>query len=375
MKDAEGHRADRDRIIMRASGIGIITNVLLSLFKAAVGLAVNSIAVILDAVNNFTDALSSVITIAGVRMAGRIPDREHPLGHGRAEYISAMVVSAIVFYAGITAAFESVKKIIHPEEPDYSTVSLIIISVAVAVKLALGFYVKKQGAKADSMALTASGKDALYDAVISASVLASALIFITAGVSLEAYVGLVISFAIIKSAVDMIKDTIDDIIGRRADPDLSRKIKNILVREPGVEGAYDLMIDNYGPGKNYASVHLELPDGMTVGEVDKLTRKVQRDVYKMTGVILTAVGVYSYNTSGSEAAVIRNRVMETVMSHEWAIQVHGFYVDLNEKDIRFDVVMSFDVDQKEAREQIYDEVKEMYPDYKVFVVSDVDISD
>ena len=366
---------ERGKIIVRTSVIGILANVLLAAFKAAVGLLSNSIAVILDAVNNLSDALSSIITIIGTKLASRQPDKKHPLGHGRIEYLSSMIVAAIVLYAGLTSLVESVKKIIHPETADYSVVSLVIIAVAVAVKLLLGQYVKRQGKKANSGALEASGSDAAFDAVLSFSVLVSAVIFMLTGLSLEAYVGLVISVVIIKSGVEMISETIGDILGKRADADTVRKIKGILTAEDEVRGAYDLILYNYGPEKNYGSVHLELPDIMTVKEVDELTRKLQAKVYKETGVILTGVGVYSYNTGNDEAAQIRNHVQEIVMNHEWALQLHGFYMEPSKKDMRFDVVLSFDIGAHEGLKILCDEVQSAYPDYHIFISPDVDVSE
>ena len=191
----------RDQVIIRTSIIGIMTNVFLAAFKAFVGIVSHSIAVTLDAVNNLSDALSSIITIVGTKLAGKRPDKKHPLGHGRVEYLSAMIVSGIVLYAGITSAVESVKKIIHPEKAEYSTVSLIIIAVAIAVKLILGKYVKTQGEKVNSGSLVASGSDATFDAILSASVLASAIIFLATGISLEAWVGVVIAVFIIRSGI------------------------------------------------------------------------------------------------------------------------------------------------------------------------------
>ena len=332
----------RNSLIVRTSIIGILANVLLAAFKAAVGLISNSIAVTLDAVNNLSDALSSVITIFGAKLAGRQPDKKHPLGHGRIEYLSAMIVSAIVLYAGITSLIESVKKIIHPETADYSLVSLLIIAAAIAVKLLLGRYVKAQGEKANSGALIASGEDARFDAILSASVLASAILFLITGISLEAWVGVVISGFIIKSGIEMIRETLDDILGHRADAELTKRIRELLTEEPEVRGAYDLFLDNYGPDRNYASVHLELPDVMT------------RD---------------------DEAAVIRNRVQETVLQHDWALQLHGFHADLEAKEIRFDVVIAFEADPKEALETLYREVGELYPDYRLIIVRDVDLAD
>lgn len=367
--------ANREKTIVKTSVIGIITNLLLVGFKAFVGLMSNSIAVILDAVNNLSDALSSVVTIIGAKLGAKQPDRKHPLGYGRIEYLSSMIVAALVLYAGITSLVESVKKIIHPEEAEYSAVSLIIIGVAVIVKLALGMYVKKQGKKVNSGALEASGSDALFDAILSASVLASAVVYLIWGVSLEAYVGVIIAGFIIKAGIEMMIETLNDIIGKREDAETTKELKEIICAEENVLGAYDVTLFNYGPNRNYGSVHIELPDVMSVDEVDRITRRIQTDVYHKTGIILTGIGVYSFNTSDDEAARMRNSVQKAVMSHDWALQMHGFYADTEKKTVRFDVVLSFDVDKKEALETLYKEVAALYPDYESLIVPDTDVAD
>ena len=366
---------DREKIIIRTSYVGIAVNILLAAFKAIVGLASHSIAVVLDAVNNLSDALSSVITIIGARLAGKKPDRKHPLGHGRIEYISAMLVSAIVLYAGITSLVESVKKIIRPEPAEYSKITLIILVAAVVVKIILGRYVKKKGEQVKSGSLIASGSDALFDAILSASVLASALIFLKFGLSLEAYVGVIIAIVIIKAGIEMMRDTVGDIIGRRADPELTQKIREILTRPEEVRGAYDLFVSDYGPERNYASVHLELPDTMTVAEVDRITRQVQAEVYQETGVILTGVGVYSFNTTNDESAAMRTRITELVCAHDWALQVHGFYLEPEQKRIRFDVVFSFDIAAAEGLRILHEELAREYPGFEIIIAPDADIAD
>ena len=367
--------ANREKTIVRTSIVGILTNVLLVAFKAAVGLASHSIAVILDAVNNLSDALSSVVTIIGAKLGAKLPDKKHPLGYGRIEYLSSMIVAALVLYAGITSLVESVKKIIHPEAADYSTVSLIIIAVAILVKLGLGLYVKKQGKKVHSGALEASGSDALFDAILSASVLVSAVVYLIWHISLEAYVGVVISGFIIKAGIEMLIETLNDIIGKREDAETTTALKQIVCEEEAVLGAYDVTLFNYGPNRNYGSVHVELADTLTVDEVDRITRRIQHNVFTKTGVILTGIGVYSFNTSNDEAAEIRNAIQRTVLSHDWALQMHGFYVDTEKKSIRFDVVISFDIDRKEALETLYREVGALYPDYELLIVPDVDVTD
>ncbi len=363
----------RERAIIRTSMIGVVTNVMLAIFKAIIGIISNSIAITLDAVNNISDALSSVITIIGTKLGAKKPDKNHPLGHGRIEYISSMVVAAIVLYAGITSLVESFKKIISPEKANYDTISLVIIAVAVLVKVLLGKYVKKQGVKHNSGALIASGSDALFDAVLSSSVLASAIIYLAFNISLEAYVGVLISIFIIKAGIEMMTETISEILGKRIDKEDTDKIKEIISEEKEVRGVYDLIIFNFGPSKNYASVHIELDDIMTVDEVDVLTRKIEAKVYQQSGVILTGVGVYSHNTSSEEVAEIKNTVKEKVLSYDWAIQMHGFYVDMEEKSIRLDVVISFDIEKEKALSILTESIRQLYPTYSIKITTDLDV--
>lgn len=367
--------AQREGLIVRTSVIGIITNILLAAFKAAVGLISHSIAVVLDAVNNLSDALSSLITIIGTKLSAKLPDKKHPLGYGRIEYLTALVVAALVLYAGVTSLVESVKKIIHPETADYSIVSLVIIAVAVVVKLLLGRYVKAQGRKANSAALEASGADASFDAILSASVLLSAIVFLLWGLSLEAWVGVVIAGFIIKSGLEMITDTLDDILGKRAEAELTGKIRRAVLEEEAIRGVYDIIVNDYGPNKNTCSLHIELPDFMTVDQVDVITRHLQNRVLDAAGVIVTGVSVYSYNTKDDEAAAIRGRVTGIVLSHDWALQLHGFYADTVNKSLRFDVVMSFDVTVSEALSTLYSELSSALPEYTVHITPDVDAAD
>ena len=177
----------------------------------------NSIAIISDAVNNLSDALSSIITIVGTKLAGRKPNKKHPYGYGRIEYMTSLVVSAIVLYAGVTALVESIKKIIHPEASDYSTITLIILIAGIIVKFILGVYVKKKGRIVNSDALVASGSDAFNDAILSISVLASAIIYMLFNISLEAYVGVLLSLVIIKSGIELIKESVDNMLGVRVE--------------------------------------------------------------------------------------------------------------------------------------------------------------
>ena len=368
-------KTDRASIIVRTSVVGIVTNASLAAAKAVVGIASNSIAITVDALNNFADAISSIVAIRGMHFAKKTPNKKHPLGYARSEYLSALIVAGLVLYAGITSAVESIKNIFEPETPNFGPAALTVIGVAIFVKAALGKYVKAQGKKVNSGALLASGSDALFDAVLSTSVLVTAIVYLVFDVTLEAYLGAVIGCFIIKSGIGMMRDALDEILGKRTDSKLTAKIKKLLTEEPAVRGAYDLVLHDYGPGKNLASVHVELPDSMSVKDADYLSRKLETRVYEETGVIITSVGIYSYNTKDDEAARIRDDVVERALAHDWALQVHGFYLDSATKSMRFDVVLSFDVTPQEGLEILQKEMNAAYPDYAVHIVTDVDISD
>jgi cation diffusion facilitator family transporter len=365
--------ASREKTIIRTSIIGIIANVFLAGFKAVIGLMTNSIAIVLDAVNNISDAGSSLITIVGTKLAGKEPDKKHPFGYGRIEYLSAMIISVIVLYAGITSLVESVKQIIHPETPEYTTVSLIIVAVAVVVKIVLGRYVKSVGVKVNSDSLINSGQDATLDSVISASTLVAAGIFLIFHISLEAWLGAIISLVIIKSGIEMLRDTISQILGERNDVELAKEIKDTVMGFPDVQGAYDLVLNNYGPDAWNGSIHIEVPDTYSAAQLDQLLREIMTKVYQEHHVILTAIGVYSVNTKDEEVIRTKRQVEEIVFSHEFVRQMHGFYLIKEPKTLRFDIVVSFDAkDRRAVYEEVLADVRKTFPDYAIQIAIDTD---
>ncbi len=368
---------DREKIIIRTSIMGIAVNVLLSAGKAAVGIFSNSIAVVLDALNNLSDALSSIITIVGTKLALRPPSKKHPFGHGRMEYLSALVVSVIILYAGVTSLAESVKKILHPTPPEYTAAGLVLLGAAVLAKIVLGLAVKHNGKKANSASLIASGQDALMDSIVSAATVGAALIFIATGTSLEAWLGLVISALIIKSGAELVLETVSQILGERIDASLAKDIKaTVVAADKGISGAYDLTLNNYGPDFLLGSVHIEIPADWTAETIDAVTRRIQSAVYEKHNVLLSAVGIYSVNSRNSEAARIRERVDELLKEFPDIIQIHGFFADAEEKKISFDVVVSFDApDMKAVARTCRERVQALYPGYSVSVQQDMDISD
>lgn len=375
MTDNKGNaKLNREKVIVRTSVVGIATNILLVAFKSVVGILSGSLAIVLDAINNLSDVLSSVITIIGTKLATRTPDKEHPLGHGRIEYISAMVVAAIVLYAGFTAFVESVKKIFNPITPDYSAAALIVVASAVAVKIVLGLFVRARGKKVNSSTLTASGIDALFDALISTSVLLSAVFYLLTGICLEAYLGVVISLFVIRPGYKLMKSTLDEILGKRIDRELLADIKQTICEDESVFGAYDLILHCYGTDNYIGSVNVEIPNVMTADQIDAMERRIADRVYEKHGVILAGIGIYSMNTADDEIKGMRSDISRIVMSHDSVLQIHGFYVDLQKKAIYFDIIIDYASKNREKMySHIYNEIKNRYPDFTLKIDVDIDI--
>lgn len=279
-KDIVRQAEKRDKQIVKTSIVGILANAFLAALKFIIGLISGSIAITLDAVNNLSDAASSVITIIGTKLARKPANKKHPFGYGRIEYLSAMIISIIVLYAGITSLRESVGKIIHPEHANYSVISLVIVAVAVIVKIVLGRYFVGVGNKVNSESLVNSGKDASLDSIISASTLVAALIFIITGLSLESWLAAIISIVIIKSGIEMLIDTLSEILGERADKNLAKEIKKTVMQVGNVNGVYDLVLNDYGPDRYIGSLHIEIPDTYSADQIDSLIRKITNKVYE-----------------------------------------------------------------------------------------------
>ncbi len=367
---------NREIVVIKTSIISILSNILLAGFKAFVGLLANSIAIISDAVNNLSDALSSIITIVGTKLAGKAPDKKHPYGYGRIEYMTSMIVSVIVLYAGITAFIESFKKIIHPEVSDYSMLTLIVLIAGIIIKFTLGIYVKKKGKEVNSDSLVASGSDAFNDAILSISVLASAIIYMVFHLSLEAYVGVLLSIFIMKAGLELIRESIDNMLGVRVESHLARSIKNEIVKEKEVQGAYDLILNDYGPDTYLGSVHIEVADTLSVADIDRISRNITDNILEKYGVVLHTIGVYSINTKDKKIMEVKKEITKIIFTHEGILQMHGFYFNEKDKRISFDIIIDFKIkNREEVYQEIYDEIQRKYKGYQIEIKLDIDVSD
>ena len=365
---------ERNKTIVKTSILGIAANILLVIFKSIVGFLSNSIAILLDAVNNLTDVLSSLITIIGTKLANKAPDKKHPYGHGRIEYFTSVIIATIVLFAGITAIRESFIKIINPAETDYSIISLTIIAVAVFVKFFLGKYVKKIGKDVNSQSLVASGQDAFMDSILSFTTLVAGIINYIWKLSLEGYLGVIISIFIIKSAVEMLKEATNSILGERADSELSKKVKETVMTFEEVQGVYDLNLHNYGPSSTIASLHIQVRNDMNAGEIHILTREIAYKIYSEFGIALT-IGIYAANDKG-EFGIIKEELASIVKEYKEILQIHGFYVDKEKSNVFFDLIIDFEAkDKKRIEEEIVSKLKEKFPEYNYNVILDPDITD
>lgn len=367
-------KMDRSSQIIRTSWVGIVTNVLLAAFKAAVGLLANSVAIVMDAVNNLSDALSSIITIVGTKLSLRPADRKHPFGHGRIEYFSAIIIAVIVLSAGVTSLIESVKKLFNPTEPSYTTATLVVIIVAIVAKLLLGRYVKHKGEQLKSDALVASGSDALFDAIITLATLVSAGVMLLWQVSLDGILGAIISLVIIKAGVEMLASPINQLLGTSIPKELTNEIKNEVMAFDEVQGVYDLILHNYGPSVIIGSLHVSVRDTLTAYDIHGLGRRIATEMFARHGIIMT-VGFYSVATGAGRRAELQEAVMQVVASHKDIIQAHAFYYSEQDRMLSVDIVPADNVDEDALVAQVAAEIQPLVPDMQVSIVVDHNYSE
>ena len=368
----------REKEIIKTSFIGIIGNFFLVAFKAFVGIIAGSISIIMDAVNNFTDALSSIITIIGTKLANKKPNKKHPYGYGRIEYITSTLIAMLILFAGAMAIYESIKSIIdyfqNGTMPSFEVYSIIIIAAAILVKVAIGLFFKKKGNKIDSDALKASGMDALFDSILSTSTLIGMFIAKYANFYIEGYLGIIIGLFILKSGFEVLKESLSSMIGDRFDKDYINEIKSVILSIDGVCGCYDLILNSYGHDKNIGSVHIGVNDNLSAKEIQAIERNITTLMYTKYNTIMT-VGIYAENFTDEFTKETYSKVLEIIKKYQYVLQTHGFYIDKELKIINFDLVISFDDDNPlETINKIKEEVESLIKDYQIIINYDQDFS-
>lgn len=361
---------NRQQQIVRTGYWGIIVNVAVSVVKAIVGIIAGSMAIVLDAVNNITDALSSVITIVGVKLAGRPANDKHPFGYGRIEYFTAVVIAIIILLTGGILLIESIKDILHPKTLEYSIVGLCFVGGTIVVKYFLGLYTKRKGKELSSDSLTSSGIDSLSDCVVSLATLVSACLFFSFGWAVDSWLAAVISCVIIKAGFEMLISPINELLGVRNDHKLVANIKSKVNEIMGVRGTYDVVLHDYGPEQKIGALHVEVDDTMSAAEMHQLTRKIQQTINLDWGIYVT-VGFYAHHPENSEAGKEEAQIRNYVMRYDGVVGMHGFYVNHDDKILSFDIVYSFKVKQPIAlRTEIKNWVQQLYADYDINIALD-----
>ncbi|MBO4541279.1 MAG: cation transporter [Bacilli bacterium] len=369
----------REKRIVQTSIIGIIGNALLVGVKALFGILSGSIAILMDALNNLTDALSSIITIIGTKLSGKAPDRKHPFGHGRIEYLTTMIIAVIILVAGLASISESIQSLVDlysgGGKAVYENLTLIAIAIAVLFKIGLGLFFRYRGKKYDSDVLSASGVDALWDAVLSFSTLVCALIARFAGVSLEGYFGILIGLFILKSGFEIIRESANKVLGSRTEKDLVHDLKTLIGSFPEVEGVYDLIINEYGKNEANGSVHIQVRDDMDAKTIHALTKKISGEAYLQKNVLLT-VGIYASNGDDEESQAIKAALGKMIQEDKNILQMHGFYVDKEKKLITFDLIFDFEERNPSVKcAAIQKQLEQQFPGYQFFIVIDRDYSE
>lgn len=363
----------REKEIMKVSVVGIVANVFLAILKAYLGMISGSIAIVSDAINNITDSSSSLITIIGTRLAQRKPDREHPFGHGRLEYMTSLVIGVIVLITGAEMLINSVKNIISPTEVNYSTVVLIIMVFTIFIKILLGTYTQKKGEDLNSGALTASGIDAKNDALITGVALISALLYNFLDLSLDAYAGALISIFVIKTGLEVLRDTLKKILGERAEEGLAKSIYDMVEAEDEIISAHDLILNNYGPNTFIGSINVEIDHDERVGDIYPILHRLQMNVYKKLKIYLV-FGIYAIDSNSKLSREIWNILGDFRDTNQHCLGCHGVVIDEKNKEIYFDIVLDFDCDRESVKDDITWKVQNSFPDYKVIVTVDLEFA-
>ena len=369
---------NREKEIIKTSFVGIIGNILLVTFKAIVGLLANSISIIMDAINNFTDALSSIITIIGTKLSNKKPNKKHPYGYGRIEYITSTLIAMLILFAGFMAIYESINSIIdyfkNGTMPHFEIYSIIIISIAIIIKLLIGLYFRHKGNKLNSEALKASGLDALFDSILSVSTLVGIIIAKYLNIYIEGYLGILIGIFIIKSGFEVLKESLSSMIGDRFDKEYIRQIKEDIQKIDGVLGCYDLILNSYGNDKNIGSIHIGVKDDLTAKEIQLIERNISGLMYNKYNTIMT-IGIYAENFSDEFTKEIYKKILDIINKYEHVLQIHGFYIDKDKKLLNYDLVISFDdINPLETISKIKNETENIINDYKIIINYDQDFS-
>lgn len=359
-----------------ASIVGIFCNVFLSAVKFVVGFILNSVSVTADAFNNLSDAGSSIISFVGVKMAEKPADRDHPFGHGRIEYIAALVVSFLVLEVGFTFLKDSIGKIRTPEALNFQTVSVAILIVSIAVKLWLGLFNRKLGERINSKVMMAVFTDSMGDVITTGATILSLIFFRLTGINIDGIVGVGVALVVMWAGVGIARDTLEPLIGEAIDPEVYKEIKSFVESYDGIEGTHDLLVHNYGPGRSMASIHAEVPNDVDIEQSHEIIDRIEREAAKKLGIFLV-IHMDPVEMKDQRVLQVRDRAVQILKELDPACSIHDFRMVHGENQINliFDMVIPIEYDEemrKELPQKLADRLKESDPRYECVITVEYD---
>ncbi|RDY24323.1 cation transporter [Romboutsia maritimum] len=380
IKNSEDIQNDfvRNKYGYLAGIIGIILNFLLFSLKFSVGILTSSVAIMADAFNNFSDMASSIITIVGFKLSSIPPDKEHPFGHGRLEYISALIVAFMVMLVGIQFIKSSFKRILNPVAINFELTTFVLLLISIFIKLWLSIFNKTIGNKINSSALKATSVDALGD-VITSSVVALSFLsskFIT--FPIDGYAGIIVALAILYAGYSLIKETISPLLGEAPDPELVKKINKEVLSYENIQGVHDLVVHNYGIGRCMASIHAEIPANIDIVTIHDTIDNAEREISDKLKIYLV-IHMDPICIENEEINSIKIQVESILQRYPIVKSMHDFRIigHENDKNLIFDIVINHqksnkNMYEKELKESISKSIKEINPKYKCTITIDKD---
>lgn len=355
-----------------ASMVGIFCNVFLFVVKFVIGLLVHSVSVTADAFNNLSDAGSSIISFAGVKIASKPADAEHPFGHGRMEYIAALIVSFLVMEVGFTFLKDSFGKIKSPEILNFQLMPVVILVLSIGVKLWLGLFNRKLGEKIDSKVMMAAFTDSMGDVLTTTVTIVSLIVFKVTGVNIDGFVGIGVALVVMWAGFGIAKDTLEPLLGEAVDPEEYQKIKRFVESYDGVVGSHDLIVHNYGPNRSMASIHAEVPNNVSIEASHEVIDRIERDAIENLGIFLV-VHMDPIEIEDEHVLMIRNRTNQAIAEIDDSCTIHDFRVVDGQKQINliFDLVVPREYDkekQSEVERSLCEKMKEQDERYE-FVIT------
>ena len=356
-----------------AGAVGILLNFLLFAAKALAGLLSHSIAITADAFNNLSDAGSSVITLIGFRLSGQEADSDHPYGHGRIEYLSGLVVAAIILLMGVELIKSSFSKILHPELPAFSPVIVFILTLSILVKLYMYMYNHRISVRIDSAAMKATAADSLNDCIATAAVLASSLIGHFTGVSIDGWCGLIVGIFILRAGIEAAKDTIDPLLGKAPDPAFVEHIRSIVLSHPEVLDVHDLLVHDYGPGRMMISLHAEVPAEGDFLKLHDIIDNIEREL-QTTLSCSAVIHMDPVLTKDSETSRLHEIVSGLAKQLDPSVSVHDLRLvkGPTHTNVIFDVAVPFQFRMDDPEIRAYFSEKIRLLDGSYFCVVNID---